>query len=69
MADHEQNGKDEPTMDVEAIPVSDVQARLSELVNRAGFANERIVLTRHGKQTAALIGLKDLERLRSMDTA
>lgn len=69
MAEEVATDKGDTTMDVEAIPVSDVQARLSELVNRAGFGNERIVLTRHGKQAAALIGLKDLERLRALDAA
>jgi prevent-host-death family protein len=69
MADQEMDGKDAPTMEVDSIPVSDVGARLSELVNRAGYANERIVLTRHGKQTAALIGMSDLERLRALDAA
>lgn len=45
------------------------RATLGELVLRAGFGNERIPITRHGKQTAALIGIRDLEKLRSTDAA
>lgn len=40
---------------------------LGDLVSRAGYGNERIVIVRHGKQAAALIGVKDLERLRALD--
>lgn len=42
---------------------------LSDLVLRAGYGNERIELTRKGKPICALIGLKDLERLRALDAA
>lgn len=40
---------------------------LGDLVSRAQYGNERIVIVRHGKQAAALIGMKDIERLRAMD--
>ena len=42
---------------------------LTELMGRAAFAGERFILTRNGKQTAALIPMKDLERLRALDAA
>lgn len=42
---------------------------LTGLMMRAGFGNERIVLTRNGKRTAALIGMRDLERLAALDAA
>lgn len=46
-----------------------VRARtiLGELVLRSGYGNERIALTRKGKPLAFLIGLKDMERLKSLD--
>jgi prevent-host-death family protein len=47
----------------------DARRDLTELVGRAGFANERFIITRNGKQAAALIGMRDLERLRSLDAA
>jgi prevent-host-death family protein len=48
-----------------------VRARdvLGDLVNRAGYANERIVITKHGKPAAALVSMGDLERLRALDAA
>lgn len=39
------------------------RSMLGELALRAGYGNERIILTRKGKPIAALVGLKDLERL------
>ncbi len=36
---------------------------IAELVNRVAYAGERIVLTSHGKPKAALVSLKDYERL------
>lgn len=53
----------------EGIGLELARATLGDLVLRAGFGNERIVLTRKGKQTAALIGMKDLKRLLELDAA
>jgi prevent-host-death family protein len=69
MADQDTAVKDDVQELGELVPVVDVQRRLSEMMNRAAFANERFVLTRNGKQTAALIGIRDLERLRTLDGA
>lgn len=41
--------------------------RFGELLNRAGFGNERIVITRFGKPVASVIGLRDLETLEKLD--
>lgn len=54
---------------VEEVAATEVRDRLTELMNRAGYGNERIVLTVHTKQVAALIGMTDLEKLRSTDSA
>ncbi len=40
---------------------------LSELVNRAAFGRERVIITRHGKELAVLISIDDLERLLVLD--
>jgi prevent-host-death family protein len=37
--------------------------RFGEWIGRAGFGNERIVVTRHGKPFAAIVGLQDLAAL------
>ncbi len=46
-----------------------VEARenLSELINKAAYGNERIVLTRRGKELVAVVPIKDLNRLRDLD--
>lgn len=40
---------------------------LGDLVIRAGYQNERIIITRHGKPTVALVSMADLETLLSLD--
>jgi prevent-host-death family protein len=47
----------------------DVRRTLGDFLSRAGFGNERIVIVRHGKQIAALVGMKDVERLRALEAA
>lgn len=69
MADQGNDVKDETNEVGEQVPVVDVQRRLAELMSRAGFGGERIILTRNGKPTAAMISMKDLERLRALDDA
>lgn len=36
---------------------------LGAMLDRAGFRGERIVVTRHGKQLAALVSIDDLAKL------
>ncbi len=55
--------------DLDTITIVDFQDRLAEITNRASYGGERIVLTRHGKPIAAIVGIKDLERLRTLETA
>lgn len=46
-------------------PVSADKARamLGELLDRAGIGGERIVIQKHGKNRAALVSMKDHEKL------
>ena len=39
----------------------------SDTLNRAAYAKERIILTRHGKPLAALVPLEDLELLEELE--
>lgn len=39
------------------------EARLSELMARAGYGGERFLIERRGRPLAALVGVEDLERL------
>lgn len=54
---------------LEAVAIDVARDTLGDLVIRAGVARERIVITRHGKQTAALVSIADLERLQKLDGA
>lgn len=42
------------------IPSDEARQRLGELIDRAGFRGERIVITRHGKPLVALVSMEDL---------
>ncbi|MDB4876483.1 MAG: Antitoxin Phd YefM, type toxin-antitoxin system [Gemmatimonadetes bacterium] len=51
------------------VSADETRKGLSEFLGRAGFGNERFVVTQYGKETAALIGMRDLQRLRDLDGA
>ncbi len=44
---------------------AEAKARLSELVNRVVYGDERVVIMRRGKPVAALVSVEDLHRLES----
>jgi len=48
---------------METLSLSDVKARLSELVDRVEQQQERIVVTRNGRPAAVLMSADDLESL------
>lgn len=41
--------------------------RFSELVSRAGFAKERVTVTRRGKTIAAIVPIEDVELLEKLE--
>jgi prevent-host-death family protein len=43
----------------------DVRERFSEIVNEAAFADKRTVITRHGKEVAAIVPIGDLSSART----
>ena len=49
------------------IPADDARKRLGELIDRA-TDGERIVFTRHERDRVVLIGMRDYERLRAIET-
>lgn len=51
------------------IGVTDARDQLGELVNRAAYSDERIVLTRHGRAVAALIPMAVLHELEDAEDA
>lgn len=51
------------------ISTAETRKHMSELLNRAAYGGERFVVTRHGKELAAIVPLGDvtlLDRLRSL---
>jgi prevent-host-death family protein len=48
------------------VTTKEAREQLSELVNRAAYGRERILLTRRGKGVAALVSLDDLLALEQM---
>lgn len=56
---------------VREVTVADARNGLAELLNRVAYAGERLVITRHGREIAALVPVEDLrlaERLRRFVT-
>jgi prevent-host-death family protein len=47
----------------ETVSADSARARLGELLDRAGIGGERIIIRKHGKDRAVLIGLKDFEKV------
>jgi antitoxin YefM len=45
------------------MPLGEVKAHLSELVSRVNDHHERITVTVHGRASAVLVAVEDLERL------
>lgn len=52
-------------------PIASTEARdrFSELLNRAAFGKERVVLTRRGKRLVALVLIEDLATLEALEDA
>jgi prevent-host-death family protein len=47
----------------ETLPLAEIKARLSEIVDRVEGQHERVILTRNGRPAAVLISPEDLEAL------
>jgi prevent-host-death family protein len=50
-----------------AISTAEARENLADLINRATYTKERLVLTRRGKAVAALVPLEDLELLEALE--
>jgi len=47
--------------------VADARRDLSDILNRVVYSGERVVITRHGKDVAAIVSSKDLEALEKIE--
>lgn len=52
-----------PIIRTKAVSIAQARQSLSALVNRVAYGGERIVLTRHGRNIAAIVPMNDLRRL------
>lgn len=50
-------------MTMEAMPLAEVKAHLSEVISRVNGQHERVTVTVHGKASAVIMSPNDLERL------
>lgn len=50
-----------------SISVADAKNQFSDLLRRAEYAGERVVVHRHGKPVAAIVSTRDLERLQALE--
>ena len=51
------------------ISAAEARKNLSEILNRVAYSKERVVLTRHGNQIAAIVPLEDLDLLKQLHQA
>lgn len=54
---------------MEEITTAETRKHMAELLNRTAYGGERFVVTRHGKELAAIVPLSDvtlLDKLRSL---
>ncbi len=52
---------------VTKIGVSDARDHLSEIVDRARYTHERVVLTKRGKDVGAIVSIEDLKLLEALE--
>lgn len=49
------------------VTTSEAREGFSEIISRAAYGKERVVLTRHGKKLAAVVPVEDLEALEALE--
>ena len=54
-------------MPATAMPISEVRDHFADVTNRVAYGRERVVLTRHGRATVAVIPASDLELLEALE--
>ncbi|MBF0166598.1 MAG: type II toxin-antitoxin system Phd/YefM family antitoxin [Alphaproteobacteria bacterium] len=49
------------------LSTADARGQLSDILNRAAFGKERVVVSRRGKPLAAVVPLEDIETLEALE--
>ena len=52
---------------MDSINTTEAREKLAEVLNRVSYAKDRVRITRHGKQVAAVVPIEDLEYLERME--
>lgn len=52
-----------------SVPSADLRDHISEVLGSVSYGSERIGVTKHGKLTAVVIGVEDLELLEELEAA
>jgi prevent-host-death family protein len=52
---------------VASIKTVDARNRFADLVNRAAYGKERVVLTKHNREVAAVVPIEDLRLLQELE--
>ena len=52
-----------------SLSTAEARDRFSEVLNRAAFGKERVVLTRRGRPLAAMVPIEDVESLEALEDA
>lgn len=52
---------------VERVGAVEVRTRLGELLARVQYAHKRFIITKDGKEVAALVGVEELERIERLE--
>lgn len=48
-------------------PASQAREQLSELISKAAYGKERVILTRRGKKLVAIVPIEDLELIEQLE--
>lgn len=53
--------------DMGQVSTVDARSQLSEIINRAAFGKERMILTRRGKEIVAVVPIEDVKLLEALE--
>lgn len=53
--------------DIRKLTTGEARENFADVINAAGYGAQRVVLTRHGKEVAAVVPISDLELLHQLE--
>ena len=58
--------KEKKVIIMDEIPASEARQRLPEILNEVSYKKKRVIITKRGKQVAAIISIEELEALKCL---